>query len=258
MNVNNEPTNFEYDFKREDEEYDYSCKLIVTKRKKPESKNKIVELSDMIQDLENEKLNPLELLKSDKVKRISDLVKELAPEYGYRFERTVGPDYNVYTRRIGDLCDVLIDYEGKVAYTKLDLRKPFKHHYYENVFKILPQKREVKRFGKAFWAVEENFFLGTLGQRGLSYLALTGLAGITGIAYGFGGPGSFLTSVLYGIASSFFALGCTCADYYRYKNKTKNIFKTYTSRIVYNKAALEKAFDFKPSKSFAQSFISVA
>ncbi|MDP2907764.1 MAG: hypothetical protein Q8O03_07520 [Nanoarchaeota archaeon] len=233
-----EETKREYSFEKQEGENTYSYTVIVSKVKKPKDKNKIVELTELVQGMEG--LRSFERPR-EKSKRVSELVKELALEYKYEFERTVWPDYHIYTRRIGDVCDVLMDCSGKIAYTQLDLRKPLKNHFYENTMKILPQKKEVKKFGKAFWAVEENFFLGTLGQRLLSYSAVFIMGGIVGFTYSFGSPGLFFKSVLYGGAGSFLALGCSLVDYYCYKRKTKKAFERYDSKIVYNKEALEKA-----------------
>ncbi len=246
LSYTGEETKREYSFEKEEGENIYSYTVTVSKVKKPKDKNKIVELTELVQSMEG--LRPFERPR-EKSKRVSELVKESALEYMYRFERTVGPDYHVYTRRVGDVCDVLVDCCGKIAYAQLDLRKPFKHHFYGDILKMLPRKKEVKKFGKTFWAVEENFFLGTLGQRLLSYSAVFVIGGVLGTAYGFGVPGLFLTSLLYGAAGSFFALGCTSIDYYCYKRKMKKAFEGYAPKITYNKEALEKAFGNRPGKS---------
>lgn len=244
--MNNKLKPLEYNFEREDDTYNYSCKVTVKVTKKPENKDKLSELTDLVRSLEG--LKPFERSRLEKTKRISDLVRDIAPEYGYKFERTIGPDYQVYTRRLGDVCDVLVDCCGKVAYNRLDLRMPIKHKHYDNVVKILSQKKEVKKFAKTFWTIEENFFLGTLGQRLVSYLALNMLGGIAGMTYGLSSYQFFFTSLLYGGMGSALALAGIVVDHYNYKRKVKKAFKKYSPNIFYNKQAFEKAFSYKPSK----------
>lgn len=238
-------TNHKYHFESEDKDYTYSCTVSVSQKKKP-PENKFDELIALVQSLE--KLDCFARWKSPKPKRVSKLVKDLAIERGYQFERQVGADYFVYTKRIGDECDILIDYCGKIAYTRLDLRKPLKHHPAGNVLEILPQKKEIKKFAKTFYAIHENCFLGDMGQRLLSYFAIIMLSGVTGCAYGFDNPAYISTSVSYGALGTFSAFIGVHINHYLYKKKVKHAFKKYEGKIVYDKEALKKGLGYIGSK----------
>lgn len=216
-------------------------------------KDKLDGLTILVQDIGN--LSPFKRMKSQKrVERINELVAELAEEYHYRRERKVGQDHYIYTRRIGEECDMLINACGKLAYTHMNLRRLGKHHSYPNMYRVLVQKKEVKKLGRAFWGVEEGCFMGTYAQRLLSYTGVTGFTTFIGTAFGFYKGGFFLSlnMPIYAAAGLLSALIGVGAVHLRYVRKQKKIFKEHAPNIVYNKEAIEKAFSYKPHKGMVQ------
>lgn len=246
-----EPEKEEYGFKKKEGEDIYSYTVAVSKVKEP--KDKIDELTILVQDVGN--LSPFKRMKSPKrIERINELVAELAKEYHYRRERKVGQDHYVYTRRIGEECDVLINACGKTAYAHMNLRRPGKHHFYPNIYKVLVQKKEIKKIGRAFWSVEEGCFMGTYAQRLLSYIGFTGFTTFVSTAFGFYKGGLFLTlnMPIYATAGLFSALIAVGAVHLRHVRKQKKIFREYAQNLVYNKEAIEKAFSYNPHKGMVQ------